>query len=182
MPDDLARRHLPLAQTMAWRATRRYRLHFDTVLSDALWGLAKAIHLCTPGRPLEPYARAMIAGEILHGMRDRIGQRPAYERGDTLLEFIPINGDPRRPDAPTPDEVHAAQLSTPDHADAVIQSIDLWAAVAQLPDKEQQMITLHYQSDLSQKQIAALLDCSQMTVSRGLARASRRLRHAMESR
>lgn len=170
-PDELAREYEPLAYAMAARACRRHRLPFDVVFSDAMWGLAKAIRRCTPGRPLAPYASSVIAGEILHGIRDRVGQRSAHERGEALVESVPLDGDVRRRDVEPLEERYPQQLTSPDHAAMVADTVSLWAAVATLPAAEQEMIRLTYRTDLPQTQIAERMGVNQMAVSRGLARA-----------
>jgi RNA polymerase sigma factor (sigma-70 family) len=168
--EQLARRYEPLARTLAWRAARRYGLSFDLAYSDALLGLTLAIARCTPGRPLAPYARQAIVGEILHGVRDRVGQRTAHERGDALVTTIPLE-DPLWPGAETLEERYPVQLSTPDPAPRVTESLTLWAAVAQLPRREQVMIALSYRADLTQTEIAQRMGTNQMMVSRVLTRA-----------
>jgi RNA polymerase sigma factor (sigma-70 family) len=165
---------MPLARTLAWRAARRYRIPFDPVLSDALLGLTHAIARCGPGRPLAPYARQLIVGEILHGVRDRVGQRGAHERGEALITTIPLGEDPQAGGIPL-EERYPQQLSTPDPAPRTVKSISLWAAVAALPARERKMIVLRHRADLTQTQIAEHLGCTQMSVSRGLQRAYARL-------
>jgi Sigma-70 region 2 len=73
--------YMPLARARAWWATRRYRQDYDEALSDALFGLAKAVRRGRPGPTFSAYASKTIEGAILRGIRDRSGLRAQYERG-----------------------------------------------------------------------------------------------------
>ncbi|HZQ28237.1 MAG TPA: SigB/SigF/SigG family RNA polymerase sigma factor [Acidimicrobiales bacterium] len=85
-------------------------------------------------------------------------------------------------DAPTDDGMpgvpeHAAvQLADP-ALDAVEHRHILHPLVSRLPEREQLILRLRFQEDLTQREIAAELGMSQMHVSRLLARSLSQLRH-----
>lgn len=54
-------------------------------------------------------------------------------------------------------------------------SLDLWAAVKQLPERQRAAIVLRYLEDLPEAEIAVLLDCSIGTVKSQLFKARRKL-------
>lgn len=63
-----------------------------------------------------------------------------------------------------------------DFAEASADSLDLRAAVAELGDRERELIALRYGADLSARQIGELLDLKTNAVEVALHRALRRLR------
>lgn len=66
------------------------------------------------------------------------------------------------------------ETSGPDRSDAVALADELTAALAQLPVRERQCVVLRHHADLSEREVADVLDVSMGTVksstSRGLAR------------
>lgn len=56
----------------------------------------------------------------------------------------------------------------------------LWDAVRELPKRERTLIALRYVADLTQAEIAELLDISPGTVAAGLHRARQKLAHALD--
>jgi RNA polymerase sigma-B factor len=85
-------------------------------------------------------------------------------------------------DAPAGGELDSPPLvetiGSEDDGYALIDAkIDLLAALRRLPYLERQVMTLRLRQELKQSEIAAQLGCSQMQVSRLLARATSRLQH-----
>ena len=153
--------YMPLARARARWATRRYRQDYGEALSDALFGLAKALQRGRPGPTFSAYASKTIEGAILRGIRDRSGLRAQYERG----------GDPPPPVvALNARAVAAIADEEPSPAEQVL-SRELWREVDRLPGRQPIEVRLSYQYGLSQAEIAHLMGVSQMTVSRDLAQA-----------
>lgn len=63
-----------------------------------------------------------------------------------------------------------------DHSDL---QLDLWDAVRRLPDRQRTAVVLRYLEDLSEAEIAHVLDCSVGTVKSQLSRARRKLEVAL---
>lgn len=171
----LAERYVPLARKLAYQAVRRYRLQFDEVYSDALFGLTKAASRHRPDAPFTAYATAFIAGEIRHGIRARMGFRTFRERGETPPRVVSLDVPPFADD-PEPLWAHL-----PDSSDTVraVDRAELWRAVDGLPDSERIAVRGYYQLELSQDEIAAARGVNQMAVSRALKRARKRLSHRL---
>jgi len=72
------------------------------------------------------------------------------------------------------------ELSGDGHEDSVARRIELRAAVAQLDEREQELVALRYGADLSARQIGELLDMKTNAVEVALHRALRRLRYGLE--
>jgi RNA polymerase sigma factor (sigma-70 family) len=150
--------YMPLARARARWATRRYRQDYDEALSDALFGLAKALRRGRPGPTFSSYASKTIEGAILRGIRDRSGLRARYERGgDPPPDVVGLNADAVASREPSPPEQ--------------LLSKELWREVDRLPGRQSIEVRLTYQYGLSQAAIARLMGVTQMTVSRDLARA-----------
>ena len=66
-------------------------------------------------------------------------------------------------------------------ADDAIRRLDLAAAVAQLAERDRELIALRYGADLTARQIGALLDLQTNAVEVALHRALERLRAAMRA-
>lgn len=66
------------------------------------------------------------------------------------------------------------------HEESTVQRIELRAAVAQLDERDRELVALRYGADLSAKQIGELLDMKTNAVEVALHRALRRLRFALE--
>jgi RNA polymerase sigma factor (sigma-70 family) len=164
MSFDTAERYLPLARSLAWNAVRRYRQEYDEAYSDALHGLAKAIRRRRAGEPFGAYAYASIHGEILRGIRTRT--RAARRNDGVSLDAS--FGDAHRPLSDV--------LAAPDPSPSVRTEFEeLWLAVDRLPHRQRVATRLYYQCGFSQTEIAHLLGCSQMAVSRALDGARKTL-------
>jgi RNA polymerase sigma factor (sigma-70 family) len=153
--------YMPLARARARWATRRYRQDYGEALSDALFGLAKALGRGRPGPTFSAYASKTIEGAILRGIRDRSGLRAQYER----------EGDPPPPVVALDARAVAAIADgQPSPAEQVLRR-ELWREVDRLPGRQPIEVRLNYQYGPSQAEIAHLMGVTQMTVSRDLARA-----------
>lgn len=156
-------RLMGLARYMARRETGKHGIDYDGVLSDALLGLAKAHARCEPGRPLAPYARRLMEGEVLHGKRDGAGRYRQAPRFEIMLDdqVGVMASDPR----PGPLEQ--------------VEARELWQWVDRtLSPRDRLVVRLSYQWDLTQTEIAGVIGCSQMHVSRILRAAVAQLRAA----
>jgi RNA polymerase sigma-70 factor (sigma-E family) len=77
----------------------------------------------------------------------------------------------------------AGRLTSPSSDEAALMRLDsdqLMAALATLPDRQREVIVLRYYSDLSEAQIAEALDISPGSVKTHAYRGLRALRHRME--
>ena len=170
---SIAEDYIPLARKLA-RNSMPKRIAFsetvfDDLLSDAMLGLTKASVKWDGTRPFAPFATAWILGEIAKGKRARSGCRS--DRLTNPQPMVPLDAAPAvlRDASPGPAEVAEARA--------------LWRAVDQLPDPRLgRIVRLHYQFDYSQREIAGVLGCSQMHVSRllrtALASLAEKLGHA----
>lgn len=146
---ELADWHLPTARKLAWKAVRAHRLRYEEAYSDALLGLAKALHADAGEQ-----ATGFMHFQILHGSRDRV--RATRRNGLAIID-VPDRADP----APEP-HVYAERA-------------ELWRAVDELPTLERQSIRLYYQYGLTQDEVAHRIGVSQMHVSRLLSQGRNRL-------
>jgi RNA polymerase sigma-70 factor, ECF subfamily len=60
------------------------------------------------------------------------------------------------------------------------ESLDLWAAIRLLPERQREAVVLHYVVDLSIAESAAAMRCEEGTVKAHLSRARQALRHLLE--
>jgi RNA polymerase sigma-70 factor (sigma-E family) len=67
------------------------------------------------------------------------------------------------------------------NADRHEESMDLWSAVAQLPERQRTCVVLRYLEDLSEPQIAEVMDCSVGTVKSQLSRGRQKLQRSLGS-
>jgi RNA polymerase sigma-70 factor, ECF subfamily len=66
------------------------------------------------------------------------------------------------------------------HDELVLSQIDLRAAVAQLDDRDRELVALRFGADLTARQIAEVLELKTNAVEVALHRALARLRHTLE--
>jgi RNA polymerase sigma-70 factor (ECF subfamily) len=78
----------------------------------------------------------------------------------------------RRPEPPPPADVAAAPIA---------ERIDVERAVAGLPSRQRQVVTLHYLADLSVAEVAAVLGIGESSVKTHLGAARSALRALLES-
>jgi RNA polymerase sigma-70 factor (ECF subfamily) len=74
--------------------------------------------------------------------------------------------------------VEEAGAETPETA---VMGQELWAAVRSLPDRERDAVLLVYGEDLSHGEAAAVMGCSEKTVSWHLHEARKRLKTRLEA-
>lgn len=163
---QLCEEHVWLADAITRRMVRRAR-YFEVEHSDALYGLVRAAHGYRPPGPFAPYARRFIEGAIMHGRRER----SHYRTGQKHAPLICVPLEDMLMDPPDPG------LS----AQAELEREELWRLVDSLPDKEAAAVRLYYLLGVTQKDIAVMLGCSQMHVSRLLKQATARLRERIEA-
>jgi RNA polymerase sigma-70 factor, ECF subfamily len=91
-----------------------------------------------------------------------------------------LGHDKRRADHETDDECQHTRRSPfePDHR---IEVLDLRRALADISAEERALLTLRYGADLTQPDIAEMLDVPEGTVKVRLFRARKRIRQAMET-
>ncbi len=70
----------------------------------------------------------------------------------------------------------SSRHETPDHADSVVTRDHLWQLLATLPRKQRAVLVLRYYEDMSDAQIADVLNCRQGTVRSNAHRALRELK------
>jgi len=70
------------------------------------------------------------------------------------------------------------ELATGSHEVGAVDQTDLWRLVHSLPPRQRAVIVLRYYEDLSEAEIARVLDCSQGTVKSQASAAMRSLRSA----
>src|SRR4051812_33142289 len=128
-----------------------------------------------------PDAEDITSDTFERALRYRRSYDPA--RGSTLTWLIGIarrqiaTGAPRAglPVAEPPEPTAPGELE-----EDVIRRLTLTAAVAELDDRDRDLIALRYGADLSARQIAAILELRTNAVEVALHRALARLRAALE--
>jgi RNA polymerase sigma-B factor len=165
--DSLIERHLPLVRALAWRYAGGPEPVEDLFQVGAI-GLIKAVDRYDPARggPLEPYAAAVIAGEIRHHLRDRCApvRLPRRLRHDgVVVRFEPLAAV----DEPT---------ATADPVATVDDRLALARAVRCLHPRARRLFALRYVAGLSQAQAAAALGLSRVHAARLLREALATLR------
>lgn len=149
----LAEQFAPVARSIARREVAKHGISYDDVYSDALYGLAVAIHRRLPGKPFAAYARSCMEGSVLHGKRDRAGRYRKAPRPELVDLDDCIVSEP----GPGPYEQ--------------VSGRELWRRVDQLDTRSRLLVRLYYQWDFSQDELAPLIGVSQMQVSRLLRQA-----------
>lgn len=168
----LVERHVALAERIA-----RMRCHWgledpDDTRSDALWGLTLAGRAFQPDRgSFGTYAALRIEYAIRRGRQVRSGiPRSVWEQG----------GGPRRLSLNIPvGEGGGELLETLPSADPD-RDWCLRDAVRRLPARERLVVGLRHDRGLSQSEVATLIGCSQMHVSRIERAALAKLRESVE--
>jgi DNA-directed RNA polymerase specialized sigma subunit len=154
----LVERHVRLAERIARRRCRRGLEDPDDTRSDALWGLTLAGCAFQPGRgSFGTYAALRIEYAIRRGRQIRSGlPRSVWERGGGPGP-LSLNAPLRAGDGELLDTLPSAD---PDWG--------WWLrdAVRRLPARERLVVGLRYSRGLTQSQVAGIIGCSQMQVSR----------------
>lgn len=145
----------------------------DDTRSDAFWGLMLAGRAFQPDRgSFTSYAAVRIEYAIRRGRQMRSGvPRPVWEQGDRRAP-LSLN-TPVREDGTELIEVLSGQP----------ESEEDWLpdALRRLPARERLVLRLRYSHDLRQSDVAPIIGCSQMQVSRIERAALARLRDFAES-
>ena len=165
--------YVPMVRGLARKMCRWGIEDPEELESDALLGLTYALRAYKPEcGPFFPYLHLRCRRAIGRGRQLRSGTpRPLWDRG----EFLPR---PVALDAPISAE---SEVTLKDLLEAPEDAYgDLRTVVAGLPARERLVVSGLYSWGLSQSEIAALLGCSQMQVSRINARALSRLREELE--
>jgi RNA polymerase sigma-70 factor (sigma-E family) len=68
------------------------------------------------------------------------------------------------------------EVAVPNHADAALERMNLWSFIRVLPPRQRAVIVLRFYEDMSERQIAEALGCSQGTVKSQASDALRTLR------
>jgi RNA polymerase sigma-70 factor (sigma-E family) len=105
----------------------------------------------------DAYVRQMVLNEYL-SWRRRWAVRNIQAVGERLVDL----GD--------------RHASTRDHAYDVVETDALWARLATLPRKQRAVLVLRYYEQLSDSEIATLLDCAPVTVRSNASKALATLR------
>jgi RNA polymerase sigma-70 factor (sigma-E family) len=105
----------------------------------------------------DAYVRQMVLNEYL-SWRRRWAVRNIQAVGERLIDL----GDQRG--------------ATRDHAYDVVETDELWARLATLPRKQRAVLVLRYYEQLSDAEIATLLDCAPVTVRSNASKALATLR------
>ena len=202
--EEMCDQYQPLAARLARRYSLGPGVDED-LLQVALLGLLAAANRFDPSvGDFRPFAVATITGELKKHLRgtgwaahvprrvqeaslavDRaaedlthlLGRSPtptelAERTGygvELVLEAVRAQQARFSTGLPTPGRT----TSRPDTVDAVI---DLQQAVAELPEKDQELLRLCFEAELSQRQIAQIYEVSQTQISRRLAGVIRSLR------
>jgi RNA polymerase sigma factor (sigma-70 family) len=66
--------------------------------------------------------------------------------------------------------------ATPDHADSVVNTDELWNRLATLPRKQRAVVVLRYYEQLDDEEIGYLLGCAAVTVRSNASKAMKTLR------
>lgn len=216
--DELVRRHLGLAQSLASRYANRGE-SIDDLVQVAMVGLIRAAERFSPDRGIQfsTFATATILGELKHHFRDtrwsihvprsvqeaylrvkeatdtlsqQLGRSPSLldiaERAglseEQVVQALEAGLAFRMAslDAPMDDGAGsgvAEQAETPTFDLERVENRQLLhPLVSRLPERQQRILELRFEHDLTQREIASALGMSQMHVSRLLSRSLAQLR------
>ena len=211
------RRLLPLVRTIARRIRRLVaNVDFDDLIGDGSIGLIRAVDNFDPSRgpSLENYARHLIVGAMLNGIRrmDHVSERvrrsirdgeneryrlavecgalPTLEEveqrspGFTRAMIAVHRTQPLSLDAPLPEGERVRRDWRNDPAvivDAREQTRRIDRAIAQLPDRQRDVIRAHYYGGRSLREISTHLAISPQRTSQLHVSAVSRLRKALHA-
>lgn len=105
----------------------------------------------------DAYVRQMVLNEYL-SWRRRWAVRNIQTAGEQVVDLIDRRG------------------GSGDHADAVVDTDELWSRLAALPRKQRAVLVLRYYEQLDDDEIAQLLDCARVTVRSNASKALKTLR------
>jgi DNA-directed RNA polymerase specialized sigma subunit len=168
----LVEQHVWLAERIARRRCRWGLEDPDDTRSDALWGLTLAGRAFEPGRGgFGTYAALRVEYAIRRGRQVRSGlSRSVWERG----------GAPRPVSLNVPVQEGGGEIL--DALPSVDADWTWWLrdAIRRLPARERLVVGLRYDRGLTQSEIATVIGCSQMHVSRIERAALAKLREWLE--
>ncbi|HTT26767.1 MAG TPA: sigma-70 family RNA polymerase sigma factor [Solirubrobacteraceae bacterium] len=150
--------HVRLAEKIARKQCRWGVEDPDDTRSDAFWGLMLAGRAFEPGRGrFAPYAVLRIEGAIRRGRQLRSGlSRTLWEQGEHPA-LLSLNVPVAAGDAELLELLPAAPC---------IEDDWLPDALRRLPAREHLVLRLRYYHGLAQSDVAPIIGCSQMQVSR----------------
>ena len=123
------------------------------VLARAQLNWTKIVRAQSP----DAYVRQMVLNEYL-SWRRRWAVRNIQAVGEHVIDLM--------------DRRDASR----DHADAVVDTDELWSRLSALPRKQRAVLVLRYYEQLDDDEIAHLLDCARVTVRSNASKALKALR------
>ena len=141
-------------------------------------------------RPRTVRQSAHKARDAVRALRRQLGQEPTAEQIQSVLgmddaAYLAYEQAESAEALSSLDELLAQGLdvasSTQDPAHAVLQRLALEQVLHQLTEREQRVIQLYYEFDLSLKEIAAVLELSEARVCQINKEALRKMRAALQS-
>jgi len=105
----------------------------------------------------DAYLRQMVLNEYL-SWRRRWAVRNIRTAGEAMTNLVD------------------SRSATRDHADAVVDTDELWTRLASLPRKQRAVLVLRYYEQLDDEEIASLLGCAPVTVRSNASKALKTLR------
>jgi RNA polymerase sigma-70 factor (sigma-E family) len=105
----------------------------------------------------DAYLRQMLLNEYL-SWRRRWAVRNIQAAGEQVVRLVD------------------SRTATRDHADAVVDTDEIWSRLAMLPRKQRAVLVLRYYEQLDDAEIAALLGCAEVTVRSNASKALKSLR------
>jgi RNA polymerase sigma factor (sigma-70 family) len=199
---ELLHRYLPHAEYLAIEVFRNDKgstaADFDEFISDAYFGLAKAISRYDPKSRSEEattdsdYFTKYIKGELLRGLRNRMGRIRSEKDEDTgkivvIDKIAPLNpsvisGTARSLQEPTDDATPDSELTLGDTIASPDSEIKLELAIAALDTRsnlkkltymEREIFIRRVALDQKQADIASAIGVSPVTVSRRLGKIAK---------
>lgn len=136
------------------------------IVSEVLYQLWVRRETWTPNYSIATYCFGAVRHRVQNFVRDERTRARWTSRAATLA------------DQPT----NSAALTSPDvHADLRERARRLWSAVAELPDRQQLVITLRWQQGLSFEEIANIAGVSRAAAQMLADRAIKALRHQLQA-
>lgn len=154
----LLERHYDRVYRFAWRRTGS-RTAGEDIAQDVSLKLARAIRGYRGDAAFTTWLHRIAYTATIDFLRSN--QRTVTADPSEIVRLIDAAGGER----------HEAEAS----------NVDLWAAVRSLPDQQRDAVLLVYGEDLSHAETAAVLGCSEKTVSWHLHEARKRLRILLEA-
>jgi RNA polymerase sigma-B factor len=201
--EELVIRFMPLALHIAAKQIKKGGIppsDYDSVMSDSLYGLVRAARKFHTDKVPDNattssnYFYNSIMGEILHGMRDRLGRSPAIydketkeviDHGGRVQRLKPsvTSGTAKSFDKPVsvddPDGLTFGDIFSPgdkDNLNSILAGADVKTILKEMPARNREIFFRYHYLDQTQYEIAGQIGLSQMQVSRII----RELRAAMK--